>query len=66
MNNFWTLVGFEFQKMRKRRVVIPALFACLGVVAVMAWTTLYDHLEKCCDRCEDVADVVERVIMKNT
>lgn len=35
-------------------------------VAVMAWTTLYDHLEKCCDRCEDVADVVERVIMKNT
>ncbi|HJH62230.1 MAG TPA: DUF47 family protein [Firmicutes bacterium] len=35
-------------------------------VAVMAWTTLYDHLEKCCDRCEDVADVAERVIMKNT
>ena len=35
-------------------------------VTVMAWTTLYDHLEKCCDRCEDVADVVERVIMKNT
>ena len=35
-------------------------------VSVMAWTTLYDHLEKCCDRCEDVADVVERVIMKNT
>ena len=40
MNNFWTLVGFEFQKMRKRRVVIPALFACLGVVAVMAWTSV--------------------------
>lgn len=35
-------------------------------VSVMAWTTLYDRLEKCCDRCEDVADVVERVIMKNT
>ena len=35
-------------------------------VSVMAWTTLYDHLEKCCDQCEDVADVVERVIMKNT
>lgn len=35
-------------------------------VAVMAWTTLYDRLERCCDRCEDVADVVERVIMKNS
>lgn len=35
-------------------------------VAVVAWTTLYNRLEKCCDRCEDVADVVERVIMKNT
>ena len=35
-------------------------------VTVVAWTTLYNKLEQCCDRCEDVADVVERVIMKNT
>lgn len=33
---------------------------------VLAWTTLFDRLEKCCDKCEDVADVVERVILKNS
>ena len=27
-------------------------------VDVMAWTALFDRLEKCCDKCEDVADVV--------
>lgn len=35
-------------------------------VDVMAWTALFDRLEKCCDKCEDVADVVERVILKNS
>ena len=34
-------------------------------VTVVSWTTLYNQLEKCCDRCEDVADVMERIIMKN-
>ena len=35
-------------------------------VAILAWTTMYDRLEKCCDGCEDVADMVEQVIMKNS
>ncbi len=35
-------------------------------VAILAWTTMYDLLEKCCDNCEDVADTVEQVIMKNS
>ncbi len=35
-------------------------------VAILAWTTMYDRLEKCCDCCEDVADTVEQVIMKNS
>lgn len=35
-------------------------------VAILAWTTMYDRLEKCCDSCEDVADMVEQVIMKNS
>jgi uncharacterized protein Yka (UPF0111/DUF47 family) len=30
------------------------------------WTEIYNCLEKCCDTCEHVADVVEGVIMKNT
>lgn len=33
---------------------------------LMAWTLLYDQLEHCCDLCEDVADVVERVILTNS
>lgn len=35
-------------------------------VKVLSWTTMYDRLEKCCDCCEDVADMVEQVIMKNS
>lgn len=35
-------------------------------IEVMAWTELFDRFEKCCDACEDVADVIESVIMKNT
>lgn len=35
-------------------------------VAILAWTTMYDRFEKCCDCCEDVADMVEQIIMKNS
>ena len=35
-------------------------------VSILAWTTMYDRLEKCCDCCEHVADMVEQVIMKNS
>ncbi|MBQ7954235.1 MAG: DUF47 domain-containing protein [Lachnospiraceae bacterium] len=35
-------------------------------VAILSWTTVYDRLEKCCDCCEDVADMVEQVMMKNS
>lgn len=31
-----------------------------------AWKEIYDFLERCCDRCEHVADAVETVIMKNS
>lgn len=33
---------------------------------VAAWETTFHYLEKCCDSCEDVADVIESVIMKNS
>jgi uncharacterized protein Yka (UPF0111/DUF47 family) len=33
---------------------------------IIAWGQLYNIFEKCCDTCEDVADLVENVIMKNT
>jgi predicted phosphate transport protein (TIGR00153 family) len=31
-----------------------------------AWDTTYYYFEKCCDSCEDVANVIENVIMKNS
>ena len=35
-------------------------------IAVYAWTNIYDRLEKCCDGCEKVADMVELIILKNS
>lgn len=40
--------------------------SCPDPVQVLAWTQMFDRLEKCCDNCEDVADAVESIIMKNT
>lgn len=34
-------------------------------VQIFAWAQMFEQLEKCCDKCEDVADVVSGVIMKN-
>ena len=34
-------------------------------VQIIAWSQMFDQLEKCCDKCEDVADAVNGVIMKN-
>ena len=33
---------------------------------IIAWMTLFDALEMCFDSCEDAADSIESVIMKNT
>lgn len=35
-------------------------------VELMVWREIFDRMEKCCDACEDVANVVESVIMKNS
>lgn len=35
-------------------------------ITALAWTEVYARLEKCCDTCENAADLVEHVIMKNT
>ncbi len=34
-------------------------------IQLFIWEDLYHRFEKCCDACEDVADAVEEVIMKN-
>lgn len=33
---------------------------------IMGWREIYSDLEKCADACEEVADVVERIVMKNS
>ena len=39
---------------------------CTDPIEIMAWSRNFDYLEKCCDSCEDVSDVVESIIMKNS
>lgn len=39
---------------------------CKDPIAIVSWTVMFDQLEKCCDKCEHVADIVENVIMKNS
>jgi len=36
------------------------------VVTIFTWKEIYDSLEKCCDACEDVANDIELVVMKNS
>lgn len=35
-------------------------------IELMVWTEILDRLEKCCDACEDVANDVESIVMKNS
>lgn len=37
-----------------------------NAMAVAAWSDLYDRLEDCCDACEDVANLIELIAMKNS
>lgn len=35
-------------------------------IELIAWKDTFEYFEKCCDACENVADVVESVIMRNS
>ncbi len=35
-------------------------------VELMTWKDIFEYFERCCDACEDGANVVESVIMKNS
>lgn len=37
-----------------------------NAIEIMTWTKNFDCLEKCCDACENVADLMEFIIMKNS
>jgi len=38
----------------------------IPAIEVMAWNQIFHYMEDVCDACEDVADVVEGAIMKNS
>lgn len=35
-------------------------------IELMIWTEIYRLLEKCCDSCEEVANNIENIVMKNS
>lgn len=35
-------------------------------IELLIWTRIYDKLENCCDRCENAANIVESIAMKNS
>ena len=35
-------------------------------VEIISWRETFDRLEKCCDACEHVANLIESIIMKNS
>ena len=39
---------------------------CKDPIEVIAWDQTLHYLERCCDACEEVANVIESIIMKNT
>ncbi|NBK99956.1 MAG: DUF47 family protein, partial [Erysipelotrichia bacterium] len=39
---------------------------CDDFKEIVAWDHIYDYMEKCCDNCEEVANLIENVKMKNS
>jgi uncharacterized protein Yka (UPF0111/DUF47 family) len=39
---------------------------CTAPIEVAAWDRTFHYLEKCYDTCEDVANLIENVILKNS
>ncbi len=39
---------------------------CKDPIEIIGWTKVFDSMEQCCDVCENVSDVIESVIMKNS
>ena len=39
---------------------------CDDPMQVFAWHEVYSQLEECLDACEEVADVIDNIVMKNS
>jgi uncharacterized protein len=51
---------------RVSREAIAGLFAgSMEAVDIIKWKDVYELLEDGCDRCEDVADIIEKIVVKH-
>jgi predicted phosphate transport protein (TIGR00153 family) len=51
---------------RVSREAIAGLFAgSMEAVEIIKWKEVYELLEDGCDRCEDVADIIEKIVVKH-
>ncbi len=52
---------------RVSRDAVANLFASNpDPIEIMKWKELYEHLEDATDRCEDVANIIENIMLKNS
>ena len=51
---------------RVSREAVAGLFAgSMDAIEIIKWKDVYELLEAGCDRCEDVADIIEQIVAKH-
>jgi predicted phosphate transport protein (TIGR00153 family) len=48
------------------RLALANLFKTSDAIHALKWKEIYDHVENAVDKCEDVASVVEGIVVKHT
>jgi predicted phosphate transport protein (TIGR00153 family) len=48
------------------RAALAKLFKCGDAIHALKWKEIYDHVEEALDKCEDVASIVEGIVVKHT
>jgi len=50
----------------KSRLALANLFRTADAMRALKWKEIYDHVENAIDKCEDVATVIEGIVVKHT
>lgn len=48
------------------RIALANLFKTADAIYALKWKEIYDHVEEALDNCEDVASIVEGIVVKHT
>jgi hypothetical protein len=48
------------------RIALAKLFKTSDAIYALKWKEIYDHVEEALDNCEDVASIVEGIVVKHT